>query len=81
MANQFGPIHKIFGDNLREVRHSKNLTQPALAVECDMKATAISHFECGRRAPSAANLKALCRALHISADYLLGLPDNLPKSP
>lgn len=75
------PIHQIIASGLRNVRLAQSLTQVEIAVATGLRVTAVSHFECGRRAPSAANLKALCRALHISADYLLGLPDNLPKSP
>ncbi len=37
-----------------------------------MQPSAIAHFEADRRKPSFDNVRALARALKISADYLLG---------
>jgi len=37
-----------------------------------MQPSAIAHFEADRRKPSFDNVRALARALDISADYLLG---------
>lgn len=79
--NRPGSIHSIVAAGLRSARLARGLTQAELASATGLHVTAVSRFECGNGAPSAANLKALCKALNISADYLLGLPDNLPKSP
>lgn len=37
-----------------------------------MQPSAIAHFEAGRRKPSFDNVRALAKALDVSADYLLG---------
>jgi transcriptional regulator with XRE-family HTH domain len=37
-----------------------------------MQPSAIAHFEGGRRKPSFDNVRALAKALKVSADYLLG---------
>ncbi len=41
-----------------------------------MPVSLISHYEHGRRAPGAKNLRKLCRALRVSADWLLELEDD-----
>lgn len=38
----------------------------------------ISYIECGKNEPSIDDIAALCTFFHVSADYLLGLPSNLP---
>ncbi len=61
-----------FPQCLRATRESRNLTQDDLAEKSGLQASAVSHFECGRRSPSLANFIALCDALRVSADSLLG---------
>lgn len=54
--------------------------QQDVAQKAGVTSAVISHWECGQRAPSVGNLKILALALGVSADYLLGLPDNLRRS-
>lgn len=61
-----------FARNLRAARDQRGLTQVELAERSELQPSAISHFETGRRTPSLANLIALCDALKVSADSLLG---------
>lgn len=61
------------GARLRSARDVRGLTQAEVAEITGLKPSAVSHFEAGRRAPSLANLVRLSRALHVSADKLLGL--------
>ena len=61
-----------FGDRLQCMRRIRFMSQTELADKTGLKPSAISHFETGRRLPSFENLKVLCDALDISADYLLG---------
>jgi len=61
-----------FADRLREVRDNRKMSQSELARDAGMQPSAIAHFEAGRRKPSFDNVRALAKALHISADYLLG---------
>lgn len=52
-------------------RDAAGLTQADAAAQAGLTPAAISHFEKGRREPSAGNLRKLVRALGTSADYLL----------
>ena len=56
-------------------RAALKLTQLDLARLSGFQACAISHFEAGRRDPTAASVRRLCISLSCSADYLLGLTD------
>lgn len=61
-----------FADRLREMRKNRELSQSDLARGAGMEPSAIAHFEAGRRKPSFDNVRALAKALQVSADYLLG---------
>lgn len=54
-------------------REQRGMTQADVARITMLQPAAISHFECGRREPSCANLRRLCIALQVSADWLLDL--------
>lgn len=60
-----------FGERLKCVREMRRETQVTLAANASMTPMHLSHFECGRRLPNAANLRALSIALNTSLDYLL----------
>ena len=61
-----------FGERLRAIRENRELSQSDLARAAGMQPSAIAHFEAGRRKPSFHNVRALAKALEVSADYLLG---------
>ncbi len=61
-----------FASRLRKTRDARELSQSELAREAGMQPSAIAHFEAGRRKPSFDNVRALARALKVSADFLLG---------
>lgn len=61
-----------FGARLRQVRDDRQLSQSELARLAGMQPSAIAHFEADRRKPSFNNVRALAKALNVSADYLLG---------
>ena len=61
-----------FGDRLRAIRENRELSQSDLARAAGMQPSAIAHFEADRRKPSFDNVRALAKALNVSADYLLG---------
>lgn len=63
---------KDFGDRLIAAREARGLNQTELAKVAGMQPAAIGHFENNRRKPSFANVRALAKALEVSADYLLG---------
>ncbi len=62
-----------FGENLKEIRTSKNLTQKQLAILINSTERGIQRYESGERKPNFDAIIALCKALQISADVLLGL--------
>jgi len=65
-----------FGSRLREVREDKCLKQKDLAELLSCSPSVLSNYEKGIRFPDQQTLLAICRALEVSADYLIG---NLPK--
>ena len=64
-----------FGDNLKNIRQSKGLTQKQLVVLSGITERGIQRYESGERKPNYEAIIALVNALDISADYLLGLSD------
>lgn len=48
------------------------MSQAELAKSAGLQPSHVSHFETGRRSPSAENLRALADALGVTTDYLLG---------
>ena len=64
------------GKRIAECRRNVKLTQEELADRIGITAQALSQYERGLRYPDMAMLKALCIALGVSSDYLLGLIDN-----
>jgi len=65
-------MREIFSERLRQAREMRGWSQTELAEKSGLQASAISHFEVGRRAPSFDNLKLLAETLQVSIDYLSG---------
>ena len=61
-----------FAVRLRTAREARGLTQSDLARRLGTPPSAIAHFEGERRKPSFANVRAIAKALDVSADYLVG---------
>jgi DNA-binding XRE family transcriptional regulator len=63
-----------FGKRLAVAREVHNLTQTALgALLKGVTKASVSHWECDRYEPNLSQLRALCEALGVSADSLLGI--------
>lgn len=62
----------IFGEHLKNIRQSKNLTQKQLAELIGISERGIQNYEMGVRKPNFDIIIALADALEVSADYLLG---------
>lgn len=62
-----------FSTRLKSARDRRDLSQGDLARLSKIDQTHLSHFESGRREPNTDNLRRLCRALDVTADYLLEL--------
>lgn len=69
-------ILKIFGDNLRDYRQSKGLSQEEFAAKCGLHRTYISAIECYRRSISLDNIQKISDALEIDT-YLLFITKSL----
>lgn len=62
----------IFSTRLRQAREMRGLSQAELGEKAALQASAVSHFEAGRRSPSFDNLRKLADALNVQVDFLLG---------
>lgn len=67
----------IFSQRLIEAREARGLSQTELAKRSGLQPAAVGHFEKDRRKPSFHNVRALAKALSVSADYLLGRADSM----
>ena len=68
----------VFCEQLKELRKTSGLNQTELGREVQMTQRKISYIECGKYEPSMEDIRLLCKYFHVSADYLLGFPKNLP---
>lgn len=64
-----------FGQRLKKVLAERNMMQKELAEKIGVHEMAISRYVHGGRMVSASILIDICKALNVSADYLLGLSE------
>ena len=69
----------MIGERLQEARKRRGLTQSELSRRAGMTPAAIWQIEAGQRQPAADTIIRLCRALGVSADWLLGLTAGIPE--
>ena len=65
-------LRTAFGDLLRELREERGLSQAQLALESEVDQTFVSLLERGRRQPTLITLFALCDALRVEPDTVVG---------
>lgn len=65
-----------FSERLKESIQDRGITQRMLATLTGTTEVSISRWANGSRLPNADALYRLCKALDVSADYLLGLSDE-----
>ena len=70
-------VPKDFASRIKHARELRGLTQGELADLSGFCASAISHFERGKREPTLSNFISLITALNVSPDFLLGLSDDV----
>jgi len=68
-----------FGEKLRELRESKELSRQALAAASGVTFATIHGYELGRRSPSLANTLALAKALGVDCTAFSGCEDVTPE--
>lgn len=67
----------MFGKRLANIRKLHNETQQELAKSLGVSVHAVRTWEQGKFFPSYAMLATICQRYHVSADYLLGLVDDV----
>ena len=66
----------VLSDRLKQSISERGITQRQLAALCDTTEVSVSRWVRGKRVPDAETLYRLCKALDVSADYLLGLSNE-----
>ena len=69
--------NEIFGARLRALRKQRGEKQQELAELLGVKPNQIGEMENGRKASTFSRLAQLCEHYNVSADYLLGLTEEL----
>ena len=67
-----------FGEKIRLLRESAELTQTQLGHALGMTQRRVSYIENDRYEPSISDIKLICQFFNVSSDYLLSLPSGLP---
>lgn len=67
-----------FGEKIKLLREERGLNQTELGNAIHMTQRKVSYLERDQYEPSMEDIRRLCRFFHVSADYLLGFPSNLP---
>lgn len=65
------------GDRIKELRLSNNLTQKQVADAAQISRSIVSQYENNQTEPTASVLAKLSEIFSVSADYILGLEDEL----
>ena len=68
---------ELFGQRVQEIRKMHNETQKDLSVIIGTQPNNVSDLESGKRTTTSEKIAKICRHYHISADYLLGLSDDM----
>lgn len=63
---------------LRDLREDRDITQAQIAELLNEHTTQYQRWERGESEMPAHIIKALCIYYNVSADYILGLPENMP---
>lgn len=63
-------------ERIRELRTKNNMTQAELARKLYVTRSSVNAWEMAISVPAAEKLSDLCRLLHTSADYLLGIDSD-----
>lgn len=61
----------MFGERLKKIRIEKGYTQAQLAEKLMTTQSTLGKYERGELQPSLETIKAICKVLDVSSDYLL----------
>ena len=62
---------------IKELRIDNDLKQQVVAENCNITQRQVSFIENGVTEPNLEDLRNICKFYNVSADYILGLPDDL----
>ena len=65
----------LFKERIADAINNSTKSQKDIAIECGIHPSCITQYKIGDTQPTLDVLYRLCRALDVSADYLLGLAD------
>ena len=68
-----------FGEKVRNLREDADLNQTQLGEKIGLSQRKLSYIECGKYEPCIEDIVAICKFFSVSADYLLGLSDNMKR--
>ena len=68
----------MYGERLRKARKANKMTLVQVAQIMNMSHSAISRFENENRKIEPETLAKFCKLYNVSADYILGLPQDMP---
>lgn len=68
----------MIGKRLCTARKKMNLTLTEVAERMNVSHTTISRYESGKRKTDPDTLITLCKLYNVSANYILGLPKDMP---
>jgi ribosome-binding protein aMBF1 (putative translation factor) len=74
-------IRELFGERVVLLRRRKGLSQPALASQAGMSVTTLNRVENAHQSLYMEKVATLATALGTTADYLLGLTDDIEPVP
>lgn len=69
-----------FCERLAEVMALRSLTPTDLGRELGVSRSQVSQWACGLRTPNAENIAKIAVACNVSADWLLGLTDDVEQA-
>ena len=68
---------KYYTERLRELRDYNQIAQKEIAEKLGISQQHYSMYETGKRVLNAEQIILICKEYNVSADYLLGLTDDL----
>ena len=68
---------KNFSERLKFLRLQSGISQKQIADDTKISLSLYQYYEYGQREPGIENFYKLCNYLQVSADYLLGLSDDM----
>ena len=66
-----------YNERIQYIRESKNITQKEIAAHLNIKQQQYARYEKGVNVMPVTYLKEICLFLNVSADYIVGLPNDM----